>query len=408
MADGGINFGILQPQPTPQVQVMQRPNYAAQNAQMLQSGINSAASNFNAMQEGQRQKALLPGQIQAQSDAHNTSLLSQQQGQMAVQSAQFQMQQRQERIQAYNDAAAKGGPEAGLDAVQGKLYASGDDTLIKAGLDMGKARDDLKNNIATHNREGIVAISSNVIGTMKEATPDTVDPQTGQTIPGKKPLDIYTQQYPMIKKQYPDAPDPSTFKGDNTIYEDTFVHPVLDTSKNYIQQEKAKQDELNKNKMYQAQNLVDDNTQALKTAVKQYGPTSQEATDAANALQQAQREATRQSFGGENGSIGTIQNYMNSPASKGQLIQRYSPQAGQPAPGQPVQGQPAQPGMPPQGQPQPQQGQAPQMQGQPQTPPAAPQLAPGRVMVKAPDGTMGSIPQEQLQAAIQAGYVQGK
>jgi hypothetical protein len=287
---------------------------------------------------------------------------------MEIGGAQYQIKQRQDRQQAYEDGKAKGGTEAGLDAMQEKLYSSGDPADVKAGLEMATNRETLKANIAADNKKAVVATASNVMGVMQHAQKD---PKTGQYLPGKSPLDLYSASYSQIKKLNPDAPAPNSFKNNND-FEDTYVQPVLDTSHDYIARDKAKYDEQVKNQLYQAQSIVKDNVTQLQNDIRQYGPNSQQAKDSAKALQQAQFHA--QTISNNNNYLSNTLRGIGDAFTPDNTIQDYSPKA--PAPAAPAPAAPA------------------------NTVPA------GRVQVRAKDGTIGHIPAAQLQEAIKAGYTQ--
>ncbi len=210
---------------------------------------------------------------------------------------------------------------------------------------------------------------------MQGAKPAVTDPKTGQVIqPAVTELDGYTKIYPVLKKEWPRAPDPKSFNGDNNLFIDSLAHPVLDQARGPLAAEKAKQDELNKNKLYQSQQLIDQKTKELSDAIATKGANSKEAKDLANALQLDVTDAQRQARGGEAGTVDTFTNKIFgkgfSVPTPNELIQQNGPQA---------------------------------PSGSPSTSPSIPQ---GRVLVKSPDGKMGHIPADQLQDAMKSGYSQ--
>src|SRR5258708_11305906 len=129
-----IDFSLLHPTQGPaQPQIVQLPNYSAQNQQLMLQGAQAGSEMAARSAENARAQQLLPGQLQQQQLTNQGLGLQNQQKQMEMQGMQLQIKQRQDRMQAYSDAKAKGGTEAGLDAVQEKLMEQGDTT---SGLEM--------------------------------------------------------------------------------------------------------------------------------------------------------------------------------------------------------------------------------------------------------------------------------
>lgn len=309
-----INFGLLQTPTSPvQTQVIQRPNTGLQQEQSLISGANSFNSAVN---EGQRTaiekqnsdsaiaqrnlemsklKQLLPGELQAQQlDLQGKGLLNQT-AQMQLNAAQLDAKNRQDRIQTYESAKAAGGTDAGVEAVKNKYMDQGD---IDSALKISATQENLTKLKVDNDKSGILSIGSSIHGVVADATPASVNPQTGQIIPARTPLDVYSARYPLISKQYPNAPKPSSFK-DNAQFEDTFVHPVLDNALPFQKEVAVKQDAMMKSNTYKAGLVVDSAKSDLKQIIQSKGADSEEAKDAATKLQQAQDNA-RLVSGGSN------------------------------------------------------------------------------------------------------------
>jgi len=307
-----VNYGILQTPPTPGIstQVIQNPNNAAQNEQGLLSGLSSmneakrtameqknTNSEITARNQQMQQSAqMFPGQLQTQQLQNQGLGLLNQTKQMEIASAKIQMQQRQDRVQAYQKAAAVGGSQAGLDAVENTYLNQGD---VHSALKLKQVREKISQQIANDNIKGITQIGAQIHGVITDAKPPQVNPQTGQPIPGtaRTPLDIYTARYKTISSQYPDAPKPSSFKN-NTQFEDTFVHPVLENALPFQKEAAAKQNAMIKSNTYKAGLVVQDAKANLQNIISEKGANSQDAKDAATQLQQAQDDAVRVSQGG--------------------------------------------------------------------------------------------------------------
>lgn len=292
-----VNYGILQ---TPQTfqgttQVIQKPNYSQQNEQGLLSGLQAANeaertatekrvadTNIAAkQQEMDIAKQKLPGELQNQTLVNQGQGILNTKGQMDIASAKLQIQQKQDRIKAFEDAKLKGGTGAGLDAVENKFLDQGDtDSYLK----MKENREKLQDRISKDDTAGLMRSASAIHGVVASATPDHPS------------LQIYTEQYPVIKKLDPTAPAPSTFKSDSQ-FQETYVHPVLATALPFQQQAAAQQKALMDNKLYQSHTMVTQSQDALKKAVATYGPNSQEALSAAKQLQQDQDKSRLEATG---------------------------------------------------------------------------------------------------------------
>lgn len=351
MADS-IDWGMLQPlsqmspihtaSPTANSGSVPSPvsdNSASQLAQQQQIGIEKQKLQM----EQQRQGPMLEGlKLDNQGKA-----LTNQQSQMTINSSKYAMQQRQERMQAYAAGKAKGGGEGGLDAMQEKYFEQGD---TDSGMKLAENREKLKDRIAKDSTEGLMrsgSIIHGVITAAKPAVPDTKDPRTGQIIPGTPEvtaLDNYTKTFPTIHKIDPYAPDPSTFKN-NEQFLDTYATPVMSTI-NPIQQKFAlEQKAITEDKLHTAQSVVDDAKNNLRSIIKEKGASSQEAKDAANALQQAQSKASQESVGGGfGGTLNAVKNalpeWAGGTPSTDTLIKQASPQGTPNVPNAP----PSQPG----------------------------------------------------------------
>jgi hypothetical protein len=301
MAD--INWGILQPAGAgdiktaqPQAQGAPAPPSPSPTANMNLDQASNMMHEQQQMgllkQENERANQLQPGLLQQQADVHAKA-----QSEQAM--MQYQVQQRQGLQQAYAKGASEGGSEAGFDAVQEEYAKQGNP---EAALTLAKTREDLQQLKTSGDTKGLASIGNIVYGIQKAEvppTPDQKDPKTGQIIPGnpgKTGLQVYQEQYATVKKLYPNAPDPAKFKSDQE-FEDSFVHPVLDTSLGALQQEKAKQAELDKNKLYQNQQMVKQSVGELQSAIKTHGADSQEARNAAKALAEAQNATKREAIG---------------------------------------------------------------------------------------------------------------
>jgi hypothetical protein len=325
-------------------------------AQGLQNALAQQALNRN--------EQLLPGEVQGQQLTNTGQGLLNQKSQMDLSNAQYQLKMRQLNAQAYQEGEARGGVKGGFEAVQEQKAKMGD---IDGAINLGKTVAEMDKNIQEANKEGIASIATGIYNLQKQARPPTPaykDPKTGQIVPadpGVSALDLYTNAHKIFKQNWQNAPDPSDFKNAGA-FEDEVVHPILAMAGPIVQQQaldlKAKTD----NDLYKAQQVVKSNQQALQDSIKQ-DPNSQATKDAAVALQQSQRDATRVSIGGGQGSLGSIQNYTNGPASTSNIIKQNTPA---PAP--------------------------------------TPAIPDGRVAVTSPDGTIGHIPQSQLNDAMKAGY----
>lgn len=291
MAD--INWGILQAPQSPGIQssMGSAPSAPAAQNQGL-SGLGAGVAQIqDAMatkqkmglldQENARAQALQPGLLQAQADAH-AKLQSEQAA------AQFDKKVSQDAAAAYEKGVNQGGQDGGFDAMQ--------ETYIKSGkpdeaLKLATTRETLKGMLAENNAKAITNLGSAVHDIMINVVPP-IPPQqgpNGQVIPGnpgKTALQSYTEKYPLLKRVDPGAPDPKSFKSDDDFI-NTYAHPVLATALPYQKEEAAKQELLKSDDLYKAQAVVKENQSALQSAIKSYGPSSQQAQDAADNLKQA-------------------------------------------------------------------------------------------------------------------------
>jgi len=339
--------------------------YAAQKMEMEQARLGLSQ---NADRRAEEQQV---GLLKQQELAQQEISLKLQDAAAKKEAEMMNAKQREERTRLYNEVSEKSGSKAGLDAVQEALFKQGH---VELGLSMAKTMEDLEHKKATNDIAGMQVVSSALYGTMQAAKPPVIDPKTGQEVePGVTPLDNYRKIYPLLSKEWPRAPKPDTFKTSGD-YEDALVHPVLDQAKDPLKAEKAKQDELNKNKLYQGQQLVQQRTNELQAAIRQHGADSKEARDAAKALQQNMTDSERQARGGDAGTFGSFMNTIKGAGipSEGKLIAENAAEL----PGAPV--------------------------------PPATSVPTGRITVKSPDGSVGTIPAEQLEEALKSGYAQVK
>lgn len=326
-----INFGILQNTPAPTTQIVQTPNYAAQNEQQV-SGVleqiraqraQGMAEQAQKVQQQAQQQQMAASQQAMQFAAQNQpGVLAQQQASLAGSQAgtqgqllqnqmtqgqlnaqQYAMALRQKASQAFQEGMAKGGTQGGVDAI-GQTYLNNGDVdgyqkLVKTQQDM----EDLKSKQSTNGVAGLTGIGDIVYSIHNAATPATPpqkDPTTGAIIPGKPAvteLQGYTQQYPTIKKLYPNAPSPGSFSS-NDQFIDTFSTPVLATAGPVKAKQQADLKALTDDAQYKAHIVSQSAIQDLKTAVANYGANSQQAKDAAANVTQSQQAAANVSGGG--------------------------------------------------------------------------------------------------------------
>lgn len=407
-----VNFGLLQQAQAPGIQTFQVPNTAAQNEQGLLAGLNSMqeaqrtalqAKNVDSEISARNQemdfaKQKLPGELATQKAQlgllgaqTNESTTNTQAKQMELKAAQYQVQQRQELQKNIQAASAKGGQEAGLDAAESTYLNRGDtDSYMK----LKSSREDAAQKIAEGSQKDLLYTGAALHGVMSDATPPKKDPKTGQIIPGKTALQNYTERYPTIVKKDPSAPKPSSFK-DDAQFQDTYVVPTLQAALPYQKQESAKQEAMMKSNTYKAGLVVQDAKAALQTAIHEKGAKSQEATDAAIKLQQAQDDANRVASGNNyitgtiGGAIKSGVRFLGYGDTPEKLIKENDPDAPQEAEEPSIDLS---------------QGQGPQ-QNSTISVPSAPA---GRVLVKDAKGNLGHIPQDQMQDALKSGYTQVK
>ncbi len=359
---------MLQPTATPQAQIINTPNVSQQNVQGLLQGIQAGQeANIRSRQQNvaeqqlAMQQQLQPGVLAGQSISNQGGLLANEKAAQDLAMSKYQQQKHMDDVNAYQAAQKQGAsPEAALDAMQQSMMSHDPELALK----MADSRQALKDKIREGNVKAVTD-SGNLMHAIMNAAPEQ----------NMKPLDLYTKQYKQIQKQDPDAPSPATFKGDNEAFVNAYVMPTMATALPVAKQQALDLERSKDDKLYAAQSLVKQTTQDLQSAINAHGANSEQAKAAATAAQQAQ-QAVRALPG--QGIMGAIQNkVMGSPnGSPGGIMSNLSnifsaPQA------------------------------APQ-----QAAPAAPAIPQGRVTVKAPDGTVGHIPADQLQEALKAGYTQ--
>lgn len=307
MPDSGIDWGILQPlqsqapirTATPEANAASNvaPNpgdgSGALSALAQQQQIGIERQKLGLLQHADaREQQLQPGLLQHQQVENAGIGLDNTTKQQQIAANNYAVKVHQDAMQAYADGKNRGGTQGGIDALAESHLKNGDtDSYYK----IKDTQEKLQKSIADDDKEGIVGIGSIVHSNLSRETPPTFPskgPQ-GQVIPGKPghtALQDYTDQYATIKKIYPRAPDPSSFKS-NQQFHDTFAIPVLATTLPVTQEVAAKAEALKTDATYKANLNVNSTRQALQDAVKTYGTNSQEAKDAAITYQQAKTAA---------------------------------------------------------------------------------------------------------------------
>lgn len=301
MAD--INWGILQPAQGAGIQnsMGSAPGSPAPQANPGQATMNNILGNAAEMQrarllqkEGARAEAMQPGLLQEQALRNKALGLGVQEAQAKMAANDYAVKVRQATSQAFMEGSAKGGTNGGLEAAQRKMMEMGD---IEGAILQAKTSEELNKLKADNNTTGIAALGNAVAGIVSGAKPDQVDPKTGQKVPGVTSLQLYAQQYPTLKKMYPNAPAPNEFKDDGQFH-DAFTVPVLATAGPIAKQKQLDMEALKDDALHKAQVQVGSNVEALQRAIRDYGPTSKEAADAAGSLSEAQGAARRAAVGG--------------------------------------------------------------------------------------------------------------
>lgn len=309
MPDTNINWGMLQPlsqvapihteatraEPAPQAAAPPDPSSgAASPAAMMAARTDQQRLGID-QQRLQMEQKEEPGKLAQQGLINQGLGLENQTKQAELATEQYKVKMRQDVQKAYADGKAKGGTEGGLDAMQEKRLEYGD---VDGYLTSAKTRENLKQDIAKGNQEGVAWIGKQMFGISQTAQ----ETKTSE-------LSVYTKQYPTLKKAYPDAPDPSSFK-DNQQFIDTFLHPAAETALPTVQKLQAEQKAVLDNKQYQSSLASKQALTDLQNTVKTYGPDSPEAKQAAVNFQQQQQSGNREATG-NNYVTGTFQSIKN-------------------------------------------------------------------------------------------------
>lgn len=355
-----VNYGVLQPinQMSPIRTILGSPMTSSSGADASLMNAQTAknaqfASSMSQMGEQLRANRLMPGELaKQQADIEHASIVNKA-ANLDLQTKQQEFNFHQADLKAFQAGSQKGGVSNGLDAMYESMYKHDP----AGAMTLKQTQENLTASIASKNTSQLGQVG-NIAVTIAQS---------------KDPLQQYKDQYEVIKKVYPDAPDPTKFKNSLELF-NQFLQPTMSLTYPY-----AKQMELeNQLKMKQqtptdlekTQNLIAKRKEELKSIIAEKGANSNEAKDAMTNLSEAEQESKAILYGHspfgelEHSAASKISGQANSALSRFQAPEGQAPQQTQ----------------------------------------SLPQVPKGTVLMKSKDGQLGYIPQEQLDDAVKEGY----